>query len=26
EAVRFTPDMLRGEFSHAMNGLNGFRA
>jgi len=26
EAVRFTPDMLRGEFSHAMNSLNGFRA
>lgn len=26
EAVRFTPDMLRGDLNGAMNGLNGFRA
>ncbi len=26
EAVRFTPDMLRGDLNIAMNSLNGFRA
>ena len=26
EAVRFTPDLLRGDLNIAMNGLNGFRA
>ncbi|ASK34961.1 aminoacyl-tRNA hydrolase [Alcanivorax sp. N3-2A] len=26
EAVRHTPDLLRGELNAAMNGLNGFRA
>ncbi|MBL7251899.1 aminoacyl-tRNA hydrolase [Alloalcanivorax sp. C16-2] len=26
EAVRFTPDLLRGDLNTAMNSLNGFRA